>query len=377
MTRRRTVLFVHSSDELYGSDRMLLLILKVLQTHQSSRLLVWLPALGQGDKPGPLGAILTDMGVEVDRVALPILRRAELTPRGMLGLIRRGWQLYLGFKKEKPLAIYLTTSAALPAAGLARVAGVRNTILHNQEIWQAGLERSTLGFMGLACAQIVSISEASHSSLTNRLRRRSTVVANAVEPLDGDSVTRVPARGSLRYLIASRWNGWKGHETLLDAWAQAEGPGTLTILGDAPSSGSKTDVEALVANHPFANTIDVVGQVPDISKYVDSSDVILIPSDRAEPFGLVAIEAFRAGRPVIASNAGGVAEVVTHGSDGWLFEPRNAEELAGIFKRLDRRQIIEASDMAAKTFRSLYTSESYAARYMTFWVSKVLVGDEL
>ena len=55
---------------------------------------------------------------------------------------------------------------------------------------------------------------------------------------------------------------------------------------------------------------------------------LVIPSTGVESFGLVAIEAFAAGTPVIASAHGGLREIVVHGKTGLLVEPGNSEALA-------------------------------------------------
>jgi glycosyltransferase involved in cell wall biosynthesis len=60
----------------------------------------------------------------------------------------------------------------------------------------------------------------------------------------------------------------------------------------------------------------------------------LVPSAWAEPFGLVAVEAMRAGRPVIASAAGGLPDIVVDGETGLLTPPRDAAALAAALRRL-------------------------------------------
>ena len=60
----------------------------------------------------------------------------------------------------------------------------------------------------------------------------------------------------------------------------------------------------------------------------------VVPSVWPEPFGLVATEAMSYGLPVIAARSGGLAEIVTHGETGLLYEPANAEELAEHMLRL-------------------------------------------
>jgi glycosyltransferase involved in cell wall biosynthesis len=60
----------------------------------------------------------------------------------------------------------------------------------------------------------------------------------------------------------------------------------------------------------------------------------LVPSAWAEPFGLVAVEAMQAGRPVIASAAGGLADIVVDGETGLLTPPGDPAALAAALRRL-------------------------------------------
>ena len=65
----------------------------------------------------------------------------------------------------------------------------------------------------------------------------------------------------------------------------------------------------------------------DRDEFLEKVDVLVVPTLSHEPFGLVAIEAFAAGLPVIASRRGGLGEVVSDGVTGLLFEPNNPGEL--------------------------------------------------
>ena len=73
-----------------------------------------------------------------------------------------------------------------------------------------------------------------------------------------------------------------------------------------------------------------LGYIPDgeRNRLYRLADAAVFPS-RYEPFGIVALEAMSYGAPVVAACTGGLAEVIEHGRTGILFEPGNAEALAG------------------------------------------------
>ena len=90
---------------------------------------------------------------------------------------------------------------------------------------------------------------------------------------------------------------------------------------------------------------------------------MVVPSDQPEPFGLVAIEAFARGRPVVASDAGGLADIVTDGVDGWLFPPRDVAALTEVLRGLSRERVAVAGARARETYERRFTQARYAAAW--------------
>lgn len=72
----------------------------------------------------------------------------------------------------------------------------------------------------------------------------------------------------------------------------------------------------------------------DIWVVWDTCDIAVVPSTEPEPFGLVALEAMAAKKPVIAANCGGLKEIVIDQETGVLFEPRNSYALADAIEDL-------------------------------------------
>src|ERR1019366_5578541 len=69
-------------------------------------------------------------------------------------------------------------------------------------------------------------------------------------------------------------------------------------------------------------------------EFLTSVDVLVVPSVWDEPFGMVVIEAYTQGVPVIASCRGGLPEIVENGKTGFLFDPNGSPSLAEILGRL-------------------------------------------
>jgi glycosyltransferase involved in cell wall biosynthesis len=114
-----------------------------------------------------------------------------------------------------------------------------------------------------------------------------------------------------------------------------------------------------------ADRVHVVGYQPDAATWLGLLDAVVVPSRIAER-GLVVLEAFRAGVPVIASKIPLLRELVTDYDTGWLFESDDARSLAAAIGRATstRREIRDhIVDAAALKFLAGYTTEVMVARH--------------
>ena len=82
-----------------------------------------------------------------------------------------------------------------------------------------------------------------------------------------------------------------------------------------------------------------------------------------KPFGLSIAEAMAMRKPVVACNTGGVPEIITHGSDGWLVEERSAEAVATAMARLlkDPELCRQMGERARQTIRDRFMPRQQCA----------------
>ena len=113
-------------------------------------------------------------------------------------------------------------------------------------------------------------------------------------------------------------------------------PAKLVVIGDGPD---RSAAEYIVRKKKLTSDVHFLGKQDRVYQYLGQADVFLLPSDM-ESFGLAALEAMACEVPVVASNTGGLTEVVEHGVDGYLHEPRDvaaaAEYALNILSRSDR-----------------------------------------
>jgi glycosyltransferase involved in cell wall biosynthesis len=153
----------------------------------------------------------------------------------------------------------------------------------------------------------------------------------APEPLKRLRQT-IAAAGECILMYAGRLNPMKGISALLTSAARviAENPRAVYLLvGEPDSRAFGQSMRELFKRHPELNKrVKLMGKLPreQVALLYQAADVALIPSVY-DPFPYAALEAMSAGVPVIASNAGGLAEVIEHGRTG-LLVPVNTNESA-------------------------------------------------
>jgi N-acetyl-alpha-D-glucosaminyl L-malate synthase BshA len=107
-------------------------------------------------------------------------------------------------------------------------------------------------------------------------------------------------------------------------------PAVLVLVGDGPE---RQRVEEMVASLGLSRHVAFLGEQLQVGRLLSQADLFLLPSEQ-ESFGLAALEALSSGVPVVASNVGGLPEVVRHGETGWLVPVRDPAALAAAVVKL-------------------------------------------
>lgn len=336
-----TVLLAHASVELYGSD------LQLVETaagcvDAGADVVVVLP----GD--GPLAERMRDVGARVETLDMPVLRKAHLTPRGIVALgaatLRALGPMTRLIRRARPdtvLVNTLTIPAWLVAARLAGVAPVCH--VHEAEADARWVVRVGLAAPLLLARAVVVNSAAARDvvvSAVPALRRRTRVVYNGVPGppevavADGGAGA---APGSAHVVLVGRLSPRKGSDVALEAVALLRGTGRdvrLTLCGSvfAGYEWFEDQLRVRAAADDLAGAVDLVGYA-DPWEWFARGDVVVVPS-RVEPFGNVAVQAMLAGRPVVVSRTQGLAEIVRDGETGLLVRPGDPVALADAIAEL-------------------------------------------
>lgn len=156
------------------------------------------------------------------------------------------------------------------------------------------------------------------------VRESITIIPHGIEPLQRSPIEGL-GRRPVRFGYIGQINRPKGLHTLFAAFGRLpHAVAELHLIGRPQSAKEKKYLET--ALEPCAGRADVRlrGAVPHdrIGSVLEEIDILILPAIYLEVFGLVVLEAFSAGRPVIISDCGGPAEIVRDGVDGIVF-PRS------------------------------------------------------
>jgi glycosyltransferase involved in cell wall biosynthesis len=135
----------------------------------------------------------------------------------------------------------------------------------------------------------------------------------------------VPQEGDY-LMFAGALGPHKGLHTLLEAWAGLRTKPTLVLAG----------IRRPETPRSFPPGVIVAEEVPhvDVLRAWGHCLAAVVPSVWPEPFGIVALEAMAAGRPVVASSVGGLAELVVDGTSGIHVPPGDVLALRNALERL-------------------------------------------
>jgi glycosyltransferase involved in cell wall biosynthesis len=161
--------------------------------------------------------------------------------------------------------------------------------------------------------------------------------------VDLDSLSGMPPApvGTIRVGLLATMARWKGHETFLKSLSllPSDAPVRGYIIGGSiyQTHGSQFnpgELRELASRLGLGGRVGFTGFVEDSAAAIRSLDVLVHASTEPEPFGLVVVEGMACGLPVIASQAGGAAEIISMGDGPLGHAPGDAENLSSQIRKL-------------------------------------------
>lgn len=288
--------------------------------------------------------------------------------------VRANFSLQHELKNYLPNIIHIhSTFAGLTCRPMLRLLHRRSNIIYCPHGWafmrHTRIDRAAVLIeraLSHACEAIVCVSNHERSvALQNRIPSNKLVVIE-----NGISDKRMYLRndlnqlwedGVIRLLFVGRLDRQKGFDILLSALNRICRRVHLHVFGDSVLKDvAKSDIPSNVQLHGWAD-------FDTIEPYLASCDAVVMPS-RWEAFGYTALEAMRAGKAVIGSRTGGLAEVVDDGLTGVLVPPEDVEALAETIRRVLLPQLVEMGRRGRQRFLEKYTAERMEAELAALYV---------
>jgi len=252
------------------------------------------------------------------------------------------------------------------------------TTLHGTDITLVGSDRSYLPITRFSIEQSDGV-----TAISNYLRDRTLKEFEIKRPIevipnfvncdlykksdDAKARAKIAPNGEPIVMHLSNFRPVKRLTDVVEIFAliREKGRAKLVLIGDGPDRGA---AEYIVHKRKISKDVTFCGKQDHVQEKLGLADLFLLPSDE-ESFGLAALEAMACEVPVVATNVGGIPEVIKHGIDGYLFEPRDVHTAAkyslDILTRPDRGRMM--GEMARANARRKYCSNDIIPLYEAYY----------
>ncbi len=302
---------------------------------------------GRGDEidllytaDGDLTAAFTSFCHSVARA--PAVTYGNGPLRDVRGISRGAWAA----ARAKPDLIYANNLSEMAWAGSAKLLSRAPVVCHLHEFAQ--FRGASMTLLGRQAQRFVVASEYMRGvwSRHGLDDRRIEVIPYGIDPAEYPPTSAEQRRASRRelglpadayvVLYLGRFDQEKGVEVLLDAWRQlglAPQDARLVLVG-APVRHADPAAYLLELQQQAPAGCDWLPMRPGVLDVMRAADVLVLPSVWEEPFGRVIIEAMATGCPAVASDGGGIPEILDGQFSEFLFARGDSAQLAQRLREL-------------------------------------------
>lgn len=371
----KTILYLHSSSDLYGSDRCLLRTIEGLDRTRYQAV-VCLPY------DGPLVAALREVGAIVYVLQLPMLRRRNLSVLGITRYIADFVSGYLHVrrivKQHRVDLLHSNTTAVTLGGVLSRWCRIGH-IWHVREIIMSPtfIRKYIAKSLMRSATVVVGVSRSVIDNLAvdePGIRMKSRVIYDGIRTQEFSSGIAAVVRSELAIdedviLVGmlGRLGSWKGQELLLEAAIRLRDQGRrgmrfIAVGSVFPGNQSAlTDLEHEIVRSKMGDLFSILAFRTDVGNILAALDVFVLPSVRPDPFPNTVLEAMAAGKPIVANAHGGVVEMLRDGESGFLVAPNDVAMMADrIAQLVDEPALRTRMGLAAqRRVRELFDISGY------------------
>lgn len=157
-----------------------------------------------------------------------------------------------------------------------------------------------------------------------------------------------------KFIFVGRLDPSKGTRVLLEAFSKVPGK-KLLVVGEGPDEGWMKDY---ISKHGMEN-VEMIGRLSnkETIRAIGRCQALVFPTQCYEGLPMVIVEAFSAGTPVVASNLGNSASLISEGVNGVKFDPCSPRELADIISSLSKEDLTALHKGALCEYEKKYSAE--------------------
>ncbi len=354
------ILIIHPSVELYGADKILLYILKILEKENDITVLV------------PKNGILLD---EIKKISsnikiivnhdLPIVH-SKIGIKGLFSLPFRVIKFNKLFSRNSFDLIYCNTLATIM---FLYNKWANKHVIHIHEI----IENHFLNFgfsilLKLKTCNVICVSH--HVKQKLLFSSKYFVLYNGIPDLLPNQTTTINENEKLTFVLPGRYMEKKGQFFLLDTLKTIDDEilkkCSFLLFGSAPPNNPENTIllSNAIKENKLNDFVQLCGFSTNIADIYIKADVLLIPSLMADPFPTTVIESMMFSKPVIITNNGGASEIVKE-TFGIKIHPNNIEEFknAILFFIMNKSQINKMGNMARQEYLHNLTLEIFQTNF--------------
>lgn len=355
------ILYVDTGVGLAGGQVSLLELLKHLDRQRFTAIVASPRGSAIGERCRGMDLAWLELPFASRYVSEAAGRRRWAAAGDALAALRGAVTLAGWIKRQRADIVHANTFKAALVGGFACIAGRRPMIFHDRvHIGHGRVGR----LVALLSTRIIAVSRAVGSKHRGGAAAKVTVIYDGIDQSEF-APAALRASGD-RVGFLARINEEKGLADLVECAAAviSRVPAASFVIGGAPftddDAAHLAKVKARIAELGLSDRFRFGGFVERPRSFLEGIDVLALPS-RNEPLGLVVLEALAVGRPVVAFDVGGPAEIITNGVDGVLVKPgdldRFAAALAGALADEEaRRRLVENG---RRTVAARFSSDAF------------------